>query len=45
MNSLELISSRGINEKFKGVKEMGEMGLEITWGAEVQKIKKQWETD
>lgn len=36
-NSLGLIGRRGINEKFRGIKEIGEMQLEIIWG---QKCKK-----
>jgi len=37
MNSLELVGSRGINEKSRGIMDKGEMRLENNQGAKVQK--------
>ena len=39
MNNLELVDNRGIIRKSRGVKERGEMRLEINRGAKVQKMK------
>jgi len=39
MNRLELVSSRGINKRFRGIKDRGEMRLENTWEAKVPKKK------
>jgi len=47
MNRLELVGSRGINKRFRGIKDRGEMRFENTWGAKMpRKIEKLWcETD